>query len=345
MKSCREKFVVVVLGIIMIASLSIGFQPRPADAQIKLTYANITPSTTFPCIQMERWVKEVEKRTNGKVKIQTFPGGTLLAPKTVYEGVIQGTADIGNPTMGYTPGRFPVSEAFDLPLGFTSAKASSVAIYDYLTKNKPKEFEQTKILTAFTAAPANIMANRPVKSLADLKGLELRVSGTSSDVVKALGGTPVAMPMPDTPEALQKGVVKGLVSSMEVLKDFNFGSYCPYATEVNLFAVGFVVVMNKDKWNSLPADVKKVMDDLGREHALWTGTYADDHVKEALEWSKQKYKHQVFKLPENERKEIPKLMKPIVNNYVEKMKAKGLPGDQIVKDVLALRDKYEKEFK
>jgi TRAP-type C4-dicarboxylate transport system substrate-binding protein len=81
----------------------------------------------------------------------------------MYDGTVQGRADISNPTMGYQPGRFPVSEAFDLPIGFTSAKAASLALYDYLMKNKPKEFEQTKILTAFTAAPANIMASRPVK--------------------------------------------------------------------------------------------------------------------------------------------------------------------------------------
>jgi TRAP-type C4-dicarboxylate transport system substrate-binding protein len=345
MKSRTEKFVVVFLGIIMICLLLIAFQARPAQAQIKLTYANTPPSTAFPCVQMERWAKEVERRTNGKVKVQTFPGGTLLAPKIMYDGTVQGQADISNPTMGYQPGRFPVSEAFDLPIGFTNSKAASLALYDYLMKNKPKEFEQTKILTAFTSAPAGIMSSRPVKSLKDLKGLELRVSGTSSNVVKALGGTPVAMPMPDTPEALQKGVVKGIVSSMEVLKDFNFAAYCPYATEANLFAVSFVVVMNIDKWNSLPADVKKVIDDLGREHALWTGTYADNHVKEALEWSKQKYKHQVFQLSASDKSEIPKLMKPIVDDYIKRMNAKGLPGEQIVKDVLTLRDKYEKQFK
>lgn len=345
MKNCTKRYVVVFLCFFVIALLAAGVQVKSVEAQIKLTYANIPPSTAFPCIQMERWAKEVEKRTNGKVKIQTFPGGTLLSAKMVYDGVIQGQADIGNPTMGYTPGKFPISEAFDLPLGFKSAKAASLALYEFLEKYKPKEFEQTKLLTAFTSAPANIMASRPVKSLKDLKGLELRVAGTAADVVKNIGGIPIAMPMPDTAEALQKGVVKGLVSSMEVLKDFNFAAYCPYATQADLFVVSFVVVMNKDKWNSLPADVKKVFDDLGREHALWTGTYLDDHVKEALEWSKQKCKHQLFQLPASDKNEIPKLVKPIVDDYIKRMNARGLPGEQIVKDALALRDKYEKQFK
>ena len=104
------------------------------------------------------------------------------------------------------------------------------------------------------------------------------------------------MPQSDTPEALQKGVVKGNVSSMEVLKDFNYAAYPPYATEANLFVVSFAVVMNKDKWNALPADVKKIFDDMRREQAEWTGKYVDNHVKEALKWSKEKYNDQVIKL-------------------------------------------------
>ena len=94
----------------------------------------------------------------------------------------------------------------------------------------------------------------------------------------------------------------------KILKDFNFAAYLPFATEANLFVVSFAVVMNKDKWNSLPADVKKIFDDMRREQAEWTGTYVDDHVKEALTWSKEKYKHQVIKLPKGDTAEIPKLM-------------------------------------
>ncbi len=115
-------------------------------------------------------------------------------------------------------------------------------------------------------------------------------------MIKRLGGIPIAMPQSETPEAIQKGIVKGIVSSMEILKDFNFAAYCPYATDVNLFVVSFAVVMNKEKWDSLPADVKKVIDDMRREQAEWTGNYVDNHVKEALAWSKQKYNHQVFQL-------------------------------------------------
>ena len=334
--------------LVSVFALIFGIGPITADqaaaqSKITLTYANFPPATTFPCVQMERWAKEVEKRTNGKVKIQTFPGGTLLPAKNIFDGVITGSADIGNFAMSYQPGRFPVSEAVDLPVGFTSAKAASLALFDLIEKY-PKEFEKVKLLTLFTCPPADFMTTKPVKSLKDLKGMELRVSGTGAEAVKRLGGIPIAMPQSETPEALQKGVVKGVVSSMEILKDFNFAAYCPYATDANLFVVTFAVVMNQTKWNSLPADVKKVLDDLRREQAEWTGKYVDDHVKEALEWSKQKYSHQVIQLPASEKAEIPKLVKPMIDDYIKRVTAQGIAGQQVVNDLMKLKEKYEKQF-
>ena len=314
-------------------------------ASVKLTYANFPPASTFPSVQMERWAKEVEKRTNGEVKIQTFPGGTLLSAKNIFDGVISGTADIGNFAMSYQPGRFPVSEAVDLPLGFKNARVASLVLYDLIEKYKPKEFEKVKILTLFTCPPADLMTSRPVKSLKDLKGLELRSSGTGAQIVKTLGAIPVAMPQSETPEAIQKGVVKGMVSSMEILKDFNFAAYCPYATETNLFVVSFAVVMNKDKWNALSPAAKKVLDDLRVEQALWTGEYVDNHVREALAWSKEKYKHQMLTLPPEDRTQIEKLLQPMVQDYVKRVTAQGLQGEQILKDVKALKAKYEKKYK
>jgi TRAP-type C4-dicarboxylate transport system substrate-binding protein len=344
-KSLRKWVIFVSLGFAVCFLSGSGLSVLPVQAQIKLTYANFPPGTTFPCVQMERWKKEVEKRTKGKVKVDTFPGGTLLSAKNMFDGVVSGVADIGNLTMGYQPGVFPVSEAVDLPLGFPNARVASLTLYDLIEKYKPKEFEKIKILTLFTCPPSNLMTRTAVKSLKDLKGMELRVVGTGADALKLLGGIPVGMPQSETPEALQKGVVKGVVSSMEILKDFNFAAYCPFATIVNLQTYGFVVAMNRDKWNSLPSDVKRVLDDLRRDQALWTGKYVDDHVIEALEWSKQKYNLQIIELPPSERIEISRLLKPLVDDYVKRVDAAGLPGEQIVSDVLKLKDKYEKKYK
>jgi len=340
-KNVCKAVMIVASIVLLLTSIPVSVQAAP----IKLTYANFPPASTFPCVQMERWAKEVERRTHGKVKIQTFPGGTLLPAKNILDGVIAGTADIGNFAMSYQPGRFPVSEAVDLPIGFTSAKAASLVLFDLIEKYRPKEFEKVKILTLFTCPPTALMTNRPVRALKDLQGLELRVSGTGADVVKRLGGIPVAMPQSETPEAIQRGVVKGIVSSMEILKDFNFAAYCPYATEANLFVVSFAVVMNLNKWNALPADVRKALDDLRRDQALWTGRYVDNHVKESLTWSKKKYGHQVFSLTPAEKAEAARLLKPMISDYVKRVNAQGLPGNAILQDVYKLKKKYEKQFR
>ncbi len=313
--------------------------------QIKLSYANFPPAPTFPCVQMERWAKEVEKRTGGKVKVKTYPGGTLLGAKNMLDGVISGMADIGCLCLPYQPGRFPLLAGVDLPHEFPNATVASLVLWELYNKYKPKSFAKVKVLTMFTCAPGHIMSKIPVRSLKDLKGVELRTTGAVAKVMELLGATPVAMPMSEVPEALQKGVVKGLVSSLEVLKDFKFAETCRYVTLMYLPTASFAVVMNKQKWNSLPDDVKKVMDDLGREQAIWTGRYMDDHVKEAIDWSKKTYNVEFITLSKAEMEKVRELLKPVIDNYLAKTKAAGLPGEAFLKDLKILKEKYAKQYK
>ena len=215
-------------------------------------------------------------------------------------------------------------------------------LLDLVQKHQPKEFEKVKVLALFTCPPTNLMTRTPVQSLKDLSGMELRVAGTSAEVLKLLGGVPVAMPQSDTPEAIQKGVVKGIVSSLEILQDFKFAAYTPNATLVNLPVVSFAVVMNKAKWNSLPAEVQKVMDDLVAEQSVWTGEYVDQHVEEALAWAAQEHGLRQFTLPAEEQKEIDARLAPLADAYVQRVSAQGLDGQQILSDVRALKAKHEK---
>ena len=325
--------------------LGAGLLSSPAQAQIKLSYANFPPAPTFPCVQMERWKTEVEKRTNGKVKVDTYPGSTLLNPKNMFDGVIAGTADIGCLATSYQPGAFPVVEAIDLPIGWPSATVASVSVWDLVEKYKPKELEKVKVITMFTCPPANIMSMKPILSLGDIKGYELRASGTGAKILEILGAAPVAMPQSDVPEALQKGVIKGNVSSLEVMKDFKYAEYCHYVTSnVNLFVVSFAVVMNQAKWNALPDDVKKVIDDMRKEQAIWTGQYVDNHVNEAMKWSKETHKVQVNTLPKAELDKWYALLNPMMDKYLKDYEAKGLPTKAILDDVMKLKAKYSKEY-
>ncbi|MFW5730386.1 MAG: TRAP transporter substrate-binding protein [Desulfonatronovibrionaceae bacterium] len=329
---------------IMSCLVVLGLYSFAGAETIVLSYANFPPAQTFPSVQMERWKQEVEERTGGRVKINTYPGGSLLGAKNMLRGVIQGQADIGNLSMSYQPGVFPMTTVMELPVGFTSAAVASLVLWELYEKYQPEEFRQVKVLTMFANAPSNLMTSVPVKSLEDLKGLEIRASGTASRILEVLGAVPVSMPMPETPEALQKGMVKGLLSSLEVLLDFNFAAYTPYQTMLDLQIYPFAVVMNRDTWESLPADVQKIMNDLGREQALWTGEYMDAHVQKAVAYAREKYHAQVFEFTPEEQEQISSSLKVLIEQWKAEADERGLPAQEIFEDMIRLKNKYEQEL-
>jgi len=332
----RQKLGFTLAGMVFaLLIITVWMPPAATAGPIKLSYANFPPAPTFPCVQMERWKEEVEKRTGGAVAIDTYPGGTLLGDKNMMDGVIAGQADIGCLCMAYQPGRFVITNATSLPLGLPNAKAGSLALWHLYLKYKPEAFSEVKVLTMFTTAPSNIMSKIPIRNLNDMKGVSLRASGGAAQILKAWGANQVGMPMPATPEALQKGVVQGLFSSLEVMKDFKFAELCKYVTMTEAAVYPFAVVMNMDSWQKLPKDVQKVMDDLAMEQCRWTGEYMDNHVDEAISWSKETHSVEVIRLPKDEKAKWDKLLEPITAKWIEDSRAKGLPAEGIVEYIKA----------
>jgi TRAP-type C4-dicarboxylate transport system substrate-binding protein len=334
---------IVLLVAVMFAASVMGSMCHPTAAvaaPIELNYANFPPAPTFPCVQMERWKEEVEKRTQGAVVIKTFPGGTLLKAKAMMDGVIAGQADIGCLCMAYQPGRFTLTNATSLPLGIPSSRVGSLALWELYKKHKPEAFAKVKVLTMFTTAPANIMSKVPVQTLEQIKGLDLRASGGAAQILKAWGANQVGMPMSATPEALQKGVVQGLFSSLEVMKDLKFAEICKHVTMTDTVIYPFAVVMNMDSWKKLPPKVQKVMEELGEEQAKWTGIYMDNHAKDAVAWSKEKHKVNFYQLADEELAKWNLLLAPITEKWMTDAKKKGLPAKAIVDDIKAFTKKH-----
>ncbi len=337
----RPRLGFVMAGILLSMLIVSAWSPAVCMAKtIKLSYANFPPAPTFPCVQMERWKKEVEDRTNGKVVINTYPGGTLLGAKNMMDGVIAGQADIGNLCMAYQPGRFVITNAMSLPLGIPNSRVGSLVLWDLYKKYEPKAFANVKVLTMFTTAPSNIMSKISIKTLEDIKGVDLRASGGAAQILKIWGANAVGMPMPATPEALQKGVVKGLFSSLEVMKDFKFAELCGYVTITDAAVYPFAVVMNMEKWNSLPKDVQAVLEGMGAQQSAWTGTYMDNHVEESIAWSKKTHNLKVNQLSEEEKAKWDELLAPITDKWIKDGKAKGLPVEAIVNDIKAFAKMY-----
>ena len=160
--------------------------------------SNVYPATHGNLILANEWCKEIEKRTNGAVKIPMFPGGTLTPSDQCYDGVVKGISDIGMSVVSYVKGRFPLSEVIDLPLGYTRGSQATRLANEFFEKFKPKEFDDTKVMYLMAHGPGIVHTKKPVEKLEDLKGVKVRGTGTSARVIAALGAVPVAMPMPET---------------------------------------------------------------------------------------------------------------------------------------------------
>lgn len=311
------------------------------DKPIELSYAFFAPANSFPAVQMEKWKEEVEKRTNGKVKINLFPGGTLLKADNMYDGVANKVADIGLSSTTYEPGRFPLLGISDMPSGYPSSKVASLVTRDLIQQYPPDAFKDFKIITSFATEAAYIQTKDPVSSLEELNGMQLRISGALTPIMQEMGAAPVGMSQAEVAEALQTGVVKGMVTSREGLLDFKFAESVKYVTDYPLTINTFVAVMNKDVWNSLPQDVQKVIDELSGEMTQFTGEYLDNHVKEAIDWSQKEHGLQFVELKD---KDIwDQKLKAMQDKYVDELAGKGLPAKEYKEKLYQLIEQYSKQ--
>ncbi|MDY7001727.1 MAG: TRAP transporter substrate-binding protein, partial [Thermodesulfobacteriota bacterium] len=258
-----------ILLIALVAAFGLSALPVVSPAgQIKLRYSNFFPPTHVQSRLAEAWCKEVEKGTNGRVAVEYYPGETLTKAPQCYDGVVEGLSDIGLSVLAYSRGRFPVMAAIDLPLGYTSGVVATKVANSVYDKFKPKEFNDSEVMYFHAHGPGLVhTAKKPVKKLEDMRGLKLRATGNSAKVVKAMAGTPVAMSMPDSYQSIQKGVVDGGVYPVETNKGWNMGEVVDYCTESfsAAYTTTFFVVMNKDKWESLPRDVQATIREINAE--------------------------------------------------------------------------------
>jgi TRAP-type C4-dicarboxylate transport system substrate-binding protein len=308
------------------------FWASPAAGQTKLNYSVFFPAPHKNAVLAVEWAKEIEKRTNGRVQITVFPGGTLTPADKCYDGVVKGISDIGFSVLAYTRGKFPLTEVSDLPLGIKSGAVATRAINEYYKKFKPKEFDEVKVMYLHGHGPGILHTKKPVNTLEDLKGMKIRCTGMAAKVVTALGGVPVAMPMPDTYDSLSRGVVDGSMAPQESLQGWKWGEVVKYTVENfgSSYSTGMFVVMNKDKWNALPADVQGIIEKVNEEWIEKQGKTWDEIDKEGRDFTLQ-LGNTIIALSKQEDARWAKSVKPILDDYVKNMSDKGLPGDEVLK--------------
>jgi len=331
MKSYIVRFSLAVCMISLVACFlpALGSAAEPIA---RLKYANFAPPTHGLALLSEQWCKELEKRTDGRVKVAFFPAGTLVSANQTYDGVVKGIVEIGFSIMSYTPGRMPLSEVIVLPLGYKSGAQATRMANAFYQKFKPKEYDDVKLFYLHAHGPGFFHTKTPVNKIEDLKGLRIKSDANTSKVVTAAGATPTTMPMLETYDALKRGLADGVLLPIETLKGWKFGEICKYTYENhgNAYGNGFFIAMNKGKYNSLPKDIQQIIDKLNEEWfekqvKLWNAM--DDEGREFA----IKSGHKITKASPEEEAKMRERMKPIFDAYVKSMAEKGLPGEEVLK--------------
>jgi TRAP-type transport system periplasmic protein len=303
-KNIYQFLCVAIISVTLIFAGSISAKAEP----IKLTYSIFFPPTHGQTKAAMDWAKEIETRSNNRVQITVFPGGTLTNAKQCYSGVVEGISDLGFSLFAYSKGRFPVMAAVDLPMGYPDGKTASRVAYEFAKTFNPKELQDVKVMYLHAHGPGLLHTKKPVAKLEDLKGMKIRSTGLSAKVVEALGGVPVAMPQGGTYEALQKGVVEGTFGPIEVLKGWKQAEVIKYTTT-------FFVVMNLDKWNALPDDLKKIFEEVSEKYVAVHGNVWDTTDKEGREYTLS-LGNKIIPLSDDESARWRKTAEPVINQFI-----------------------------
>ena len=298
-----------------------------------------SPKSIAVRLFLQPWAEEIEERSEGRVAVQVFPAMQLGGkPSDLYGQARDGVVDIVWTLPGYSPGRFPLTEVFELPFVCADAEATSQALNEFYQTWLRDEYEDTHPLVFHTAAPGHIhTAERQVRTLEDLEGLKMRApSRASAAMLEALGAVPIGMPVPKVYEALSRGVVEGAWIPWTIMRPFRLHEVTRYHTEVSLSCVLFVMTMNKARYDGLPTDIRKIIDETtGTELAKRLGRLWQDDEEPgraiALEQG-----HSINTLAEVERQRWKTATQPVIDEWIEKVDAMGHNGEAMLADATRL---------
>ena len=308
----------------------------------------LPPGSIFQQKNLLPWCEKIGKESGGRLKCQIYPsmqlGGT---PAQLFDQAKDGIADVIWTVPTYQAGRFLKSEVFELPFMVNSAEKGSQAMWDYVQKNSLDEFKGTKLIFTHVHDGSQMhFGSKSVKTLEDLKGLKMRApTRIGVKTLTALGAIPVQMPMPQVPESISKGVVDGGSLPWEITNAMKLTEICKTSTEVgpghkkHSNAI-FVFAMNQKKYDSLPDDLKKVIDNnSGRDVAKWVGKIWDDGAMVSRKMAVDR-KNTINTLSEAEYTRWVKATDKVDDEWIKEVTAKGSNGKALYDDAKALIKKY-----
>ncbi len=339
--------VVLLVGVCcMMSFLGVVGSVRGAEGPMRFSYSSQFPPGHHISKATVLWAQDIEKRTNGRVKINIYYSSTLTSASACYEGTVRGLSDVGECLLSMTAGRFPLMEGLDLPGYSFNAIVTSRVADDFYKKFKPKELDETHVLYIHAHAPGGIFSRaKPIKSLEDLKGMRIRCTGTSARIVRSLGGTPVAMGKAEQYDALQRGIVDGTMAPPNELLAWKVADVAKYFTAYPSigYVTTFACVMNKSKWNALPPDVQKAFTDASEAMSEKLGKAWNDGEIEGIQYG-NKVGHKFVYLTREEGARWDKAVKVLSDEYLKNTKKKGLSGEQALQYRNELIAKYGRSY-
>ena len=322
-----------------------------AQQSVTLKFHTFMAPTSNVWLNMHKaWMDKVEKDSGGRIKFEAYPamqlGGT---PVQLYDQARDGVVDIVWTLPGNTAGRFPRVEVFELPFMMNNAEATSKAYWEYVQTMAPDEFKETQVIALHVHGPGVIhTADKPVRSVNDMRGLKVRAPTRQvTKLVGSLGATPVGMPLPQIPDALSKGTIQGCVIPWEVVPSVKVHELTKYHAEFDpaggaLYTTTFVMAMNKNKYNALPPDLKKIIDaNSGLATSAWLGK-VQQGGDPAGRKSATDRGNNIFTVSANDAQEFRRRSRQIEVEWVEDMNKRGFDGRKLLDTARALIDKHGK---
>jgi TRAP-type C4-dicarboxylate transport system substrate-binding protein len=346
-----KKFLVIACCLIVVSVIAGCAQPAPTPEkpmELKLSTHHPPPSFLVKGV-ITPWKESIEKATNGRIKITVYAGETLVKMQDDYDSLVNGLSDLVDIAPGVTPGRFPLSEIDTLPMLFpTGAIAGRVHNELLLKYCVDKELSKVKYLFNVSLPPMQFLLGKPVQKLEDMKGLKMRIEGKVEGwTMEALGATGVLLSTGEMSTSLERGLIDGTALVWEGALAFGIPQITKYRLQCDIYTRCFPMLMNKNAWDKLPSDIKKIFEDnSGPEASAKYGAMADgamDGAKQAIiGMDKKAGNPDIAALSVTERARWEKALLPVWDRWITERKSQGLPAREMLDDALKLIKQYSK---
>lgn len=356
-KIFREEFMEsrrsFVFGAAMVAAaVSLGAPAAMSQEQVELRLHTLIPPVANPIKTfLQPWADKVGKESGGKLKVTVYPSMQLGGkPPQLVDQVKDGVVDIVWTLPGYTAGRFPITEVFELPFVHTTPQATTLALQDFQEKYLKDEYKDYHVLLLHVHGGSLFMTKGdPILKVSDLDGRKIRTATRVGGwYLKSLGAVPIGAPVPQIPQMLSKGVIDGVMLPYEIAPGFklqelanHFSTLAGAQSRMNTSV--FCFLMNKDSYAKLPPNLKKVIDDnSGRNIAAWAGQNWADIEESGRKVMASVSSNQFHVIAPDEVAKMKEAAGPTVDRWLKEMEGKGIDGKKLLAEARALVDKYTK---